>query len=203
MKQILYIDACVRRESRTKRLAEALLNRLLSVTGESYSVKKLNLKEEEKGLLPLHESNLVQRNYALEHNSFDDPMYYYAKEFAAADIIVIAAPYWDFSFPAVLKAYFEHVSVNGITFRYENDRPVGLCRAQMLYYVTTAGGEIGQLNLGYDYVKNLTRILFGVRDTQCVRVAGLDVAGADPEAMMENAVRTLSADPNLFQAYFS
>lgn len=202
MKQILYIDACVRKGSRTRRLAEALLSRLVG-TDSPYSVKKLILKEEEKALQPLHESNLVQRNYALMHESYDDPMYYYAKEFAAADIIVIAAPYWDFSFPAVLKMYLEHVSVNGIAFRYENDRPVGLCRAGKLYYVTTAGGQIGNRNLGYEYVKNLTCGLFGVRETQCIMADGLDLEGVDAEAVIQNAERTIYSDPNIFSSFFT
>lgn len=202
MKQLLYIDACVRKGSRTKRLAEALLQRLVGAEG-AYNVKKLILKEEEKALQPLHESNLVQRNYALMHETYDDPMYYYAKEFAAADIILIAAPYWDFSFPAVLKLYLEHVSVNGIAFRYENDRPIGLCRAGMLYYVTTAGGEIGSRNLGYEYVKQLTRGLFGVRDTQCIMADGLDLEGVDAEAVLQNAERAIYSDPNIFSSFFS
>ncbi len=202
MKQILYIDACVRKGSRTRRLAEVLLQRLVG-TESSFNVKKLVLKEEEKAFQPLHESNLIQRNYALMHEVYDDPMYYYAKEFAAADIIVIAAPYWDFSFPAILKLYLEHVSVNGIAFRYENDQPVGLCRAGMLYYVTTAGGRIGNRNLGYDYVKNLTCGLFGVRETQCIMADGLDLEGVDPEEVIQNAEHAIFSNPNIFSSFFS
>lgn len=202
MKKLLYIDACVRRESRTRRVADILLKRLVD-TESPVNVRKLILKEEEKALQPLHESSLVQRNYALSHENFEDPIYYYAKEFADADMIVIAAPYWDFSFPAILKMYLEHVSVNGIAFRYENDRPVGLCRAGMLYYVTTAGGKIGDRNLGYDYVKSLTQGLFGVKDTKCIPVDGLDLLGVDAEAVILDTERKINSDPNIFSPFFS
>lgn len=47
----------------------------------------------------------------------------------------------DLSFPARLKIYLENIYVTGIVSKYdENGRPRGLCRAERLYYVTTAGG---------------------------------------------------------------
>ena len=60
-----------------------------------------------------------------------------------ADIIVIAAPYWDLSFPAQLKDYIERVNAVGVTFDYDQEGiPYGLCRAKKLVYITTAGGNI-------------------------------------------------------------
>ena len=38
-----------------------------------------------------------------------------------ADTIVIAAPFWDFSFPAALKIYIENIYVTGIVSRYGSD----------------------------------------------------------------------------------
>lgn len=188
MKKILFINACVRQKSRTKRLADALLGRLTECYAHNggSKIRELILKEEERGLKPLHESDLVRRERATEKKSFDDPEYFFAEEFSKADIIVIAAPYWDLSFPAVLKMYFEHISVNGVTFRYqENGEPEGLCRAQMLYYVMTSGGKVGSLNLGYEYVKAMARVMFGVKDTQCVGAVGLDMEGNDAEAVLK------------------
>ena len=202
MKNILFINACVRQKSRTKRLADALLGRLT----EGYAhnggskIRELVLKEEERGLKPLHESDLVRRDRAVEKKSFDDPEYFFAEEFSKADIVVIAAPYWDLSFPAVLKMYFEHICVNGVTFRYkENGEPEGLCKAQMLYYVTTSGGKVGSLNLGYEYVKALARVMFGVKDTQCVGAVGLDLEGNDAEAALkktEEIIATMKIPTN-------
>ena len=61
-------------------------------------------------------------------------MFELARQFAAADQIVIAAPYWDLSFPAALKQYFEQINVLGITFAYTPEGvPKGLCRARKLY----------------------------------------------------------------------
>lgn len=54
-----------------------------------------------------------------DKGDFSNEMFKYAHQFAESDTVVIAAPYWDLSFPAVLKAYLEAVSVCGITFKYD------------------------------------------------------------------------------------
>ena len=65
-----------------------------------------------------------------------------ARQFAAADKLVIAAPFWDMSFPAILKIYLERISVTDLTFGYsEEGAMVGLCRASKLLYITTRGGN--------------------------------------------------------------
>lgn len=187
---ILYIDACAREASRTRKLADALVSRLTKEEPDQVVTRVLYREADQ--FQPLTEDRIRQRDEAYAKQDFSDPIFRYAEEFASADRIVIAAPYWDFSFPAILKLYLEHVSVSGITFHYKEDgEPVGHCRADMLYYVTTAGGEIGSFNYGYDYVKLLTRGLFGVRDTQCIRVVGLDLAGTDADILLERAVRNI------------
>lgn len=190
---VLYIDACTRTQSRTRLLADAVVLRLTQENGDAEVVKRPLYKMEEE-LRPLREAELDKRDAALDRQDYSDPMFYLAKEFAEAEQIVIAAPYWDLSFPAILKLYLERISVNGITFRYsEIGEPIGLCKAGMLYYVTTAGGEIGNFNMGYDYVKALTRGLLGVRDSQCIRAVGLDLAGVNADEVIESAVRNLTA----------
>ncbi len=182
-KELLFINACVRSVSRTHRLAEALENRFY----EGYTVNEVNLYE--ISIPELNEERIRARDEALSRGDFSDPCFDLAKQFSQADRIIVAAPYWDLSFPAVLKTYLEAVSVNGITFMYSAEGiPQGLCKAEKLYYVTTSGGEIGELNYGYDYVKALSTVLFGVKDTVCIRAVGLDLEGADAESVIGNAI---------------
>ncbi len=180
---ILFIDACARAQSRTRELAEAVLSH---IEREDPEIERVRLYE--CGLKPLTAEDIAKRDDALMRDDFSDPFFDPARQFAAADYMVIAAPYWDLSFPAILKLYLETVSVNGITFMYDSDGvPHGLCRARKLYYVTTSGGEIGDFNFGYDYVKTLTRGLYGVQDSICIRAVGLDLENVDAGEVLDNA----------------
>ena len=180
MDKILYINACIREGSRTNELARHLLS---SLNGDKEFV---NLSEE--NISPLDAELLSKRDELLKSGKIDDDFLKFARQFAAADIIVIAAPYWDLLFPAVLRIYLENITVCGLTFRYSDKGiPVGLCKAKKLYYVTTAGGFIAENNLGFDYVKALASTLFGIKDIKFFSAEGLDIYGADVEAIMQNA----------------
>ena len=65
---------------------------------------------------PLSGKLLAKRVKAIANKDFSDPCFDLAKIFAAADEVVIAAPYWDMSFPASLKLYMEQLCVNKLTF---------------------------------------------------------------------------------------
>lgn len=107
--------------------------------------------------------------------------------FANADTVVIAAPYYDLSFPAMLKQYFEQINVLGLTFTYsETGTPKGLCKAKDLYYVTTAGGPIISDEFGFGYVKALAKCFYGIENVYQIKAEGLDIIGADVEAILNS-----------------
>ena len=131
---ILYIDACVRKDSRTKMLADCLLHTL----DEPYETLKLP----ECDFPAVDEDFLAERDRLVSEGALSDPVLKYAVQFAKADAVVIAAPCWDLSFPSLLKVYLEQINVTGVTFFYTPEGiPQGLCKAEKLYYVTTVGGE--------------------------------------------------------------
>ena len=174
--KILYINACVREDSRTEELAKVLLN---SLNGE---IAEVNLYSE--NIAPVDIECLNKRNM----HDYQGEEFKYAKQFKEADAIVIAAPFWDLSFPSVLKVYLENITVSGITFEYSKEgRPVGKCNAKKLYYITTSGGYIGKNNFGFDYIKALAENFFGISDVQFFSAEGLDIFGADVKKIMEEA----------------
>lgn len=117
-------------------------------------------------------------------------MFDYAKQFASADTIVIAAPYWDLSFPALLKTYFENIYITGIVSEYdENGLPHGLCRANELYYVTTAGGPYDP-TYSYGYVESLAKNFFGISTTHLVKAEMLDIVGNDAEEILDREIES-------------
>ena len=102
---------------------------------------------------------------------------------------MIAAPFWDLSFPAKLKIYLEQITVSGITFQYRNGRPTGLCRAKRLTYVTTSGGPIFD-DFGYTYVKTLAKNFYGIEKTEAVRAMNLDVDTISAQDLLQKATIT-------------
>ena len=176
----LYINCCVREESRTERLAQAVLQKLGGVFTE------LNLYNE--NLKPLDGEMLNKRTALIEQGDYSDPMFDYAKQFASADTIVIAAPYWDLSFPASLKTYIENIYVTGIVSAYnESGLPVGLCKATELYYVTTAGGPYDP-TYSYGYIESLAKNFFGIPETHLVKAEMLDIIGNNAEEILNQEV---------------
>ena len=177
MEKILLINACVRENSRTLALARYILDKL---SGE---ICKINLEQE--NLKPLDRKTLEKREQLVSENDFSDGMFRHAKEFAAADTVVIAAPYWDFAFPALLKIYLEQITVCKVTFRYAKGIPQGMCRAKRLIYVTTAGGTIHD-DFGFEYVKALAQKLYGIREVLYFKAENLDIDGNDVTELIED-----------------
>ena len=185
-KPILFINACVRRDTRTLRLAAPLLLKL----GKPF--KEIDLAE--MSFPVTNEAFLQKRDCLLFTKDYSDPMFAMARDFAEAEEIVIAAPYWDLSFPATLKQYLEQVNVVGITFKYtEEGIPVGLCKAKRIFYVTTAGGFFVPHEYGFGYVKALAENYYGIHDVRLLEAKGLDIVGADVDAILEEAEGEIEA----------
>ena len=177
----LYINCCVREESRTDRLARAVLQKL----GGDFTELKLY----EENLKPLDRGTLNKRTALIEQGDYSDQMFDYAKQFANADKIVIAAPYWDLSFPATLKTYIENIYVTCIVSAYdENGMPVGLCKAKELYYITTAGGPYDP-TYSYGYIESLAKNFFGIPETHLVKAEMLDIEGYDSEEILNREIK--------------
>ena len=189
---ILFVDACVRTHSRTKKLAEALLSKLNDET--------VHIALEEISFDVTDEAYLKKRDDLISQGLFDDDMFALARQFAVADTIVIAAPFWDLSFPAMLKQYIEAINVLGVTFEYTSEGiPKGLCRANKLYYVTTAGGSFVPLEFGFGYIKTLAQNFYGINNVEIIKAVGLDIAGADVEAIMDETISFVATNSSTEQ----
>lgn len=184
MEKILFINACIRPDSRTYELAKHLLG--------FYSGDITELKLFEEKIQPLDKKGLEARENRKNNTDDNCPELKYAKQFKDADIIVVAAPFWDLSFPSVVKTYFEAVTVSGITFEYsQKGIPVGLCKAKKLFYVTTSGGFMGECTYGFGYIKALANGFYGIDDVRMLSAEGLDIFGADTEKIIYDAKKKI------------
>lgn len=180
MKNILFINACLRKESRTKELADTVLSQLKG------TITEVNLDKE--NLSALNAKLLIRRNDLISKKAFADSFFDKARQFASADTIVIAAPFYDFSFPAILKIYIENINIVGLLFRYTPEGKIeGLCKAKRLIYVVTSGGPMLNTEFGYGYIKYLCNNFYGIQDTILIKAEGLDIWGANIAAIMQKA----------------
>jgi FMN-dependent NADH-azoreductase len=178
--KILYVNASVRPDSRTKRIAKYLLDRIPA------EKKIINLGEED--IRPLNNELLEFRTRLIAEQDFENAIFHYAKDYAEADMIIIVAPYWDLSFPALLKNYIETINVNGLVFKYTDDGKVeGLCKANKLIYITTSGGKIVSDEFGFGYIKELAQNFHGIKDVEYIKAEELDIEGAKVEEILLKA----------------
>lgn len=189
LKNILVVNACINREtSRTNRLCSEFVKVLQN--GTHYAdVNEIMLEDE--NLQPLNSNTLAKRLELINKSELSDEVFRFANQLINADCIIIAAPYWDLGFPAMLKNYIENVSIAGLTYKYnEQGRPIGQCKAECIYYVTTCGGYIRNLNLGFDTIKALST-LFGIPQCKCIAAEGLDIQTNNVEEIMNNVIAKL------------
>ncbi|HPZ00239.1 MAG TPA: NAD(P)H-dependent oxidoreductase [Clostridiales bacterium] len=188
---ILVVDACIRDEhSRTKRLLNAAVEAAKEEAekkGISLQQETVSVMEEEAALLPLNLKRLQERDKLILEKQFDHPLFRFARQFAAADGILVAAPFWDMSYPALLKLYLERVSVDGITFTATDTGLLGLCHAKKMLYLSTRGGfpDGNREDAGAQNLHDLCS-MYGIPEFEAVCAYGTDLPDA---SAVENSLR--------------
>ena len=152
MKKLVVIDACIRgEESRTRRLAAPVIEAL----AKRYEIIRYDLTE--MPMEPLTPGTYAERAAGVIPAWAEEA----SRTIAAADRIVLVAPFWDMSFPAVVKVFFEHISLFGITFMDNGHSCVGMCKCEKVMYITTRGMNIptgDAREQGTPYLQALSRL---------------------------------------------
>lgn len=179
----MVIDACMRdAASRTRRILEPLVAEL----GKRYEIETVRLDGEDYGA--------VGRRVLAERSSgyVPEEIVAMARRLASADRIVIAAPFWDMSFPAILKVFIENMSLYNITFKDNGTYFEGLCRCGKLLYVTTRGMNLrtgDPLEAATPYLRAISA-LWGCGELITVAAENLDYSTPEEvDARIAAAVR--------------
>lgn len=187
MKKILVLDACVRRkESRTK----ILMDEAVSVLGRlhpDWKFEKLTLMDMD--LKYWNTKSLKERDELLAKGKYDAPVFACGRQFARADAVIVAAPFWDLSIPAVLKVYIENISAEGVTFRCTGKGLEGICQGKWMLFLTTRGGiwEGSDMEQGSRYMEAMAKF-FGIGRYEYVAADGIDIVELDGQKIMEEAL---------------
>ena len=181
MKNIIFIDACMRAGSRTKRIAERIIEELSG----RYCIETIRLGEAE---YPVVDNRILE-----ERNNGTVPKAHaeLAGRIAAADRIIIAAPFWDMSFPSALKVFFENMSLFGITFDSNDKECYGLCKAEKVMYITTRGMDISTgdpLEQATPYIRALSH-LWGWGELTVISAQNMDYSS--PEEIEERISKAI------------
>lgn len=80
------------------------------------------------------ESRSAEQQAAVRHS--DEAI----AEVQAADVLVIGVPFYNFTVPASLKSWLDHLTRAGITFRYTPSGPEGLIKGKKVYVALASGG---------------------------------------------------------------
>lgn len=166
MEKLIVIDSCMRPESRTRIILEAAKE----VLSKRYEVEIIDVNA--LNLPPVTPEVLLQRSSGVVPEQTVE----IARKIAAADRLLVASPFWDMSFPAVLKAFFENMSLFGVTFTDNGKTCTGLCRCRKVMYITTRGMNIhtGEVrDQGTSYLKALST-LWGLGEVITIAAENLD-----------------------------
>lgn len=185
---VLILNGCIRgKASRTGRLLEAFLEEMQKKRPQDCTVTRLDLAD--LPLRPLTGAFFEEREQLLAENNREHPRFHYAHQFAEADRIVLAAPFWDLSIPAIVKIYIENISLDGITFGCNEEGMYGLCKAKDFLFLTTRGGIYtdGPMEQGARYLSALCK-MFGIEGFRCIFAEGMDFFPDQEAALMEKAI---------------
>ena len=185
MSKVLYVKANIKNEgeSRTFKVSDSFV--------EEY---KKNNPEDEIITLDLYKENidflrvddLGKLFGPKDEESKNNSILKYAYQFADADKYIIAAPMWNLSFPAILKAYIDYVSVSGITFKYTAEGPVGLLNNKKAVHIVSRGGgyDNSPYEMGDRYLRTILGF-FGIKDIETIAIDNLDVMGVNVKEKVE------------------
>ena len=184
--KILWVNVCAHEVSRTLELSREFIGKYCEKHSVEVEIEEIRLFEEKN--LDLFDWGRVNERLRLQKlKQWENPMFDYARQWIEADRIIVSAPYWDLSFPAVLKVYMENIFVTGLSFYYDaNGIPKGLSRADKLLYITTSGGPVKDKDMGYEYISGCAKML-GIYETKRLAAEGLDVLQWDGSAILQKA----------------
>ncbi|KAB8309080.1 MULTISPECIES: FMN-dependent NADH-azoreductase [Rahnella] len=123
------------------------------------------------------------------------------EELQAHDVIVIAAPMYNFNIPTQLKNYFDLVARAGVTFKYTEKGPEGLVKGKRVIVLTSRGGihKDTASDLVAPYLSLFLGFL-GMSDVEFVYAEGIAYgpevatkAQTDAKAAIDAAIKELAA----------
>ncbi|AJO77182.1 MULTISPECIES: FMN-dependent NADH-azoreductase [Pseudomonas] len=99
-------------------------------------------------------------------------------ELLAADVLVMAAPMYNFAIPSTLKAWLDHVLRAGVTFKYTETGPQGLLNGKRAYVLTARGGIYAGSATDHQepYLRQVMGFV-GIHEVEFIHAEGMNLGG--------------------------
>ncbi len=114
-------------------------------------------------------------------------------ELLAADVLVMAAPMYNFAIPSTLKAWLDHVLRAGVTFKYTENGPQGLLVGKKAYVLTARGGIYAGSAADHQepYLRQVMAFI-GIHEVTFIHAEGMNLGGDFQEKGLNQAKAQLS-----------
>ena len=114
-------------------------------------------------------------------------------ELLAADVLVMAAPMYNFAIPSTLKAWLDHVLRAGVTFKYTENGPQGLLVGKKAYVLTARGGIYAGRAADHQepYLRQVMAFI-GIHEVTFIHAEGMNLGGDFQEKGLNQAKAQLS-----------
>ena len=114
-------------------------------------------------------------------------------ELLAADVLVMAAPMYNFAIPSTLKAWLDHVLRAGVTFKYTATGPQGLLTGKRAIVLTARGGiHTGATSDHQEPYLRQVMAFIGIHDVTFIHAEGVNLGGDFQEKGVNHAKALLA-----------
>ena len=196
MSNILFLKTSPKNEgSISTELGEYLINQLTSVSKST--VTKRQLDEE----IPFINQQIINGLYVDDsQKTFEQKEALKLSDTIVEDVnnhdtIVISTPIYNFSAPAVLKAWADMVARVNKTFSYTENGPVGLLKDKKAYVVISSGGtKVGsEIDFFTPWMKHFLKFI-GITDVEFISADQLMSDDGTKLQLVKNQIDELFVD---------
>ena len=165
--KIAVIDSTIREESRTRKILNNVLKSFDESLFKVYNINDYDLE--------------VTNSHNFDKKNSEEQFFKIAKEIASYDGLVIAAPFWDMTYPAELKVFIEKLSIFEVMFIDDGKTCIGISKNKFMLFLTTRGMNIetySELDGASFSLKALCK-LWGIPRFECVGAHNMDYLSED------------------------
>ena len=185
MSKLLFVNACSNAKSYTHQIASVFIDEYIK-NNKDDEIITINLYEENMKFL---DADLINERLRLEYkDNKDNEVFKMVNDFFSADKIVIAAPFWNLSIPAILHAYLEHISVENVTYKLSQKGTVGLCQGKKIVHIVTRGMYSNKIEYGDSYLRAFFATL-GIKDFRTIALEGTDIHKTHEKSFFERSAQ--------------